>query len=65
MPDKVPFGFDVSDLCGEARQTLNSVIAVLRPYSENAHQRHGLYRCIGADDYNLQLSERHAAAFGD
>ncbi|MBZ9566884.1 OmpA family protein [Modicisalibacter tunisiensis] len=65
MPNSVTFGFDSSELTGQARQALNDVSAVLREYPETRITVAGYTDSTGSKAYNQRLSERRAQAVGD
>ena len=63
VPDDVLFDFDKSDLKGEAKNTLDDVIAILEDLDEGEDiQIHGHTDNEGEPDYNLNLSEERAAS---
>lgn len=65
MPNNVTFGFDSSELTGEARRALNDVSAVVREYPETRITVAGHTDSSGAEDYNQRLSEQRASAVGN
>ncbi|WP_447927526.1 OmpA family protein [Vreelandella sp. EE27] len=64
MPSSVTFGFDSSELTGEARSALNEVAGVLNQYTDTRVNIAGHTDSVGNADYNQRLSERRAQAVG-
>lgn len=54
------FGFDESDLSGEAKTNLDKLVRVLNTYDETDIELQGHTDSRGSEDYNLALSERRA-----
>lgn len=64
MPNSVTFGFDSSQLTGQASSALNDVANVLNQYPETRITIAGHTDSTGDAGYNQQLSERRAQAVG-
>ncbi|QEM83669.1 OmpA family protein [Halomonas binhaiensis] len=64
MPSSVTFGFDSSDLTGNASTALNDVANVLTQYPETTINIAGHTDSTGDAGYNQKLSERRAQAVG-
>ncbi|WP_111415262.1 OmpA family protein [Billgrantia lactosivorans] len=65
MPSSVTFGFDSSELTGQARGALNDVANVLTQYTDTRVNIAGHTDSTGDDAYNQRLSERRAEAVGN
>ncbi|QEA38359.1 OmpA family protein [Pistricoccus aurantiacus] len=65
MPSGVTFGFDSSDLTGNATSALNDVATVLNQYPETRVNIAGYTDSTGEAGYNQRLSERRANSVGD
>lgn len=61
----VLFGFDRSDLTGEAKSKLNDLAKVLNKYPDTNLEIQGHTDSKGTDAYNQSLSERRAASVAD
>ena len=59
---KVLFGFDRSDLTGQALTNLNDLTKVLQKYPDTNIEIQGHTDNVGTDDYNQNLSERRASS---
>lgn len=62
MPSNITFATDSADVQPGFYQTLNSVALVLRRYNQTLVDVYGHTDSTGSDEYNLQLSQRRAAA---
>ena len=65
MPSSVTFGFDSSELTGQARNALNDVANILTQYTDTRVNIVGHTDSTGSVSYNQQLSERRAEAVGN
>ncbi|WP_172118738.1 OmpA family protein [Halomonas hibernica] len=65
MPSSVTFGFDSSDLTGDARSALNEVANVLKQYTDTRVNIAGFTDSTGDASYNQRLSERRAQSVGN
>jgi len=59
---KVLFGFDRSDLTGQALTNLNDLTKVLQKYPDTNIEIQGHTDNVGTDEYNQDLSERRASS---
>lgn len=59
---KVLFGFDRSDLMGQAVTNLNELTRVLQKYPDTNIEIQGHTDNVGTEDYNQDLSERRATS---
>ena len=59
---KVLFGFDRSDLTGQALTNLNDLTKVLQKYPDTNIEIQGHTDNVGTEDYNQNLSERRASS---
>ena len=59
---KVLFGFDRSDLSGQASTNLNELTRVLQKYPDTNIEIQGHTDNVGTDEYNQDLSERRASS---
>ncbi|MGF1587302.1 MAG: OmpA family protein [Bacteroidales bacterium] len=58
----VLFGFDESNLSGEAKTSLDKLVQVLNTYADTDIELQGHTDSRGSADYNMALSERRATA---
>jgi OOP family OmpA-OmpF porin len=61
----IQFAFDKSGINGGDKQTLSPVITWLKDDAERNVAVHGYTDSVGADAYNLKLSEKRAQAVRD
>lgn len=59
---KILFGFDRSDLSGDATANLDKLIKILNKYPDTDIEIQGHTDDVGTDEYNLSLSEKRAAS---
>lgn len=64
MPSSVTFGFDSSELTGDARSALSEVASILTQYTDTRVNIAGHTDSTGNASYNQGLSERRAQAVG-
>ena len=62
MPNSITFGYDSSQLTGDAQNALNSVANVLNQYPASTITVTGHTDDLGSDSYNQRLSEQRAAS---
>ena len=59
------FGFDKSDLTGEAKENLGKLVTILNDYPDTDIAIYGHTDNKGSEDYNQRLSERRAKEVAD
>ena len=59
------FGFDKSDLSGEAKQNLDKLVTILNNYPDTDLELQGHTDDKGTDTYNQTLSEKRASSVAD
>lgn len=62
MPSNITFAYDSSNIQSQLKPTLNNVANILANYPQTIVEIHGHTDSTGSDAYNLDLSDRRAAA---